>query len=89
MALAAIPVLPAAPPAPPIFRFADGPPPNEVWAPGMAADPLLQVDADEPFAAYAACLLVDAAPTTTGAAHPHEMQVFVGAPCTAWLPTFH
>jgi len=55
----------------------------------MAADPLLQVDADEPFAAYAACLLVDAAPTTTGAAHPHEMQVFVGAPCTAWLPTFH
>jgi hypothetical protein len=54
MALAAIPVLPAAPPAPPIFRFADGPPPNEVWAPGMAADPLLQVDADESFAAYAA-----------------------------------
>ena len=56
MALAAIPVLPAAPPAPPIFRFADGPPPNDVWAPGMDADPLLQVDADEPFAAYAACL---------------------------------
>ena len=43
-------------PVAPIFRFVGGPAPNAVWVPACGAQPLVEVAADEPFAALASCI---------------------------------
>ena len=65
-------------PVAPIFRFVGGPAPNAVWVPACGAQPLVEVAADEPFAALASC--IDWTPYPPPPAAPTHLRCLMAWP---------
>ena len=71
---ASLVVPPAAAVLVPIFRFVGGPAPNAVWDIACGSLPMVEVAADEPFAAFAQCDEWDWTPHPPPPAAPTHMR---------------